>query len=177
MKLKLTNFKDGILCFNSKYEEIKIINKFNFFSLFFLTYKNIIFNCLIITFFFLLFISNSFILCFFYSSFLSLFYYEIIFYYNNYFKIKNKNQIINETDSETVHGLKFSLLQDEVTMSNINIANCQLHIRKVKLLNDGNASFRITITHKTLRWHVWRFIFTFSSSSLHFSTLLFHCFI
>lgn len=51
-----------------------------------------------------------------------------------------------------------SFLDDEVYMSNINVANCQIYIRKVKIEDDGTILFRITVTHKTLRWHVWRFI-------------------
>jgi hypothetical protein len=47
-------------------------------------------------------------------------------------------------------------IDDENLMATINVANCQIHIRKVKINEKKTISFRITITHKTLRWHIWR---------------------
>jgi hypothetical protein len=52
--------------------------------------------------------------------------------------------------------IKLPPTEDESVMAPINVANCQIHIRKVKINEDDSPSFRITITHKTLRWHVWR---------------------
>lgn len=136
------SYKNGVLCLNSKYSPIhpqKIST--NIFNL-----KNwsLCILCLIIG-IVLNYWNKNMIFSFFISSIITLLYSELS---NKYFKHHQR---------ETTAPSKPSPIEDENIMAAINVANCHISIRKVKINEDGSILFRLTITHKTLRWHVWRY--------------------
>jgi hypothetical protein len=142
-------FTGGVLCLNSKYRQI--IPKKE--SIFVPSFWTISLICLCGG-----YLLNYWIqdlkLSYFISSIIALLFHE-------FKKIFHKFQC---SKSNNTHRVKLLPIDDENLMATINVANCQIHIRKVKINENKSISFRITITHKTLRWHVWRFdIFCFLS--------------
>jgi hypothetical protein len=129
------SFRNGVLCLNSRYHEISPCNKIS------LSCWMISLICLIGGYVMNLWF-HDLIFSLLLSSVLALVYGEM-----RKWKCSSVEKI-----------LKLPPTEDEKVMAAINIANCQISIRKVKINEDGSPSFRITITHKTLRWHVWRFI-------------------
>jgi hypothetical protein len=59
-----------------------------------------------------------------------------------------------EVDSRDPDAIPFCSM--ESNMANINITNCSVHVRNVKILESGDHMYRLSVTYKSHRWHVWR---------------------
>lgn len=140
------SYTSGVLCLNSKYHQILPKKQ----SIFTFSSWKISFFCFCLG-YLLNYWFKKIQYSYFLSSILTLLFYE--FYSLFYIKLKTNSSSYVDDKNKVVSLVP---IEDENQMANINVANCLIHIRKVKINENKLIFFRITVTHKTLRWHVWR---------------------